>query len=159
MFFKAVCADGSAPNDASFVYTLRPGALSVHEKPNRTSKEACGRGIHVAKTVEAACVFAVRKDLQIWVVEPGEILGEDDHKARTDRIRFMRLLTEDELASLVGEDPVGRIWWLYYYARDVRGADRAAIVNAVVGIAHAYPELRHFEDLFRRQFNFAKAAT
>ena len=157
LFFKALKAGGVSGADPSFVYPLQPGGEVVHPKPDRAGKKACGRGIHVAKTVEAACVY-VPGLAEIWVVEPGDILGEDDQKVRTDRLRMIRRLAAAELIALVNEQPAQRLWWLYYYGRDVRGTDRASLTSAASAIAARDPSLKWFENLMCHEFRIARAA-
>lgn len=77
-YIKATLDGGVSGHDSNFIYRL---GHNTHPNPDRKSKEACGEGIHLAKTINAAKRY-VPKATEFYVTKPGEILGEDRDKIR-----------------------------------------------------------------------------
>lgn len=77
-YIKATKVDGVSGRDPSYRYTL---GQNVHPAPDRKSHEACGEGIHLAKTLEMAKRY-VPLAKEFYVAEAGVILGEDEDKVR-----------------------------------------------------------------------------
>ena len=98
IYFKATRKGGVSFHDRAFVYHL---GQNVHPKPDREDDGACGRGIHLAKTLNDARAFAANEggNVEYYTAEAGVILGEDSYKVRCASCVILKQLTPADLQT------------------------------------------------------------
>lgn len=99
-YIKATLENGVS--GGSPIITYKVGVV-IHPDPDRESKDACGVGIHLAKTLRAARKYVpVAKEFYFAI--PGVILGEDEHKVRCASCKIIKRLTPSDLAQLENDE-------------------------------------------------------
>lgn len=93
---KATMKDGRSYNTPTITYKK---GIVAHPNPDRKSKDSCGVGIHLAKTLRVANLFVPRAE-EFYFAEPGVILGEDSEKVRCASCRIIRRLTPSDIKRL-----------------------------------------------------------
>ena len=88
IYYKATKAKGVSGYDPNFVYHL---GMNVHPNPDRKSNDACGEGIHLAKSIETAKRLC-NSWKEIYAAEAGVILGEDRDKIRCASCFILRVI-------------------------------------------------------------------
>jgi len=96
IYIKATLKNGTSYNTPTITY--EPGII-VHPNPDRKSKNSCGVGIHLAKSLRSSKHF-VPKAEEFYFAEPGVILGEDSEKVRCASCRIVRRLTPADIKRL-----------------------------------------------------------
>jgi hypothetical protein len=105
-WYKATRKGGVSFRDPTFVYHL---GMNVHPEPDK-SNTLCSRGIHLANWEE------------IYIVEPGVILAEDDDKARVASCFVIRMLSTNEIGIDKIEpstEPLCGWDWLKKHSNDI----------------------------------------
>lgn len=113
IYYKATRAGGVSGHDRDFIYKL---GLNVHPHPDKEDISACGVGIHLAKTEEAAKRY-VPSWKQIYEAKAGVILGEDHDKIRVTHCFLTRLMASPDL--VFPQRPTLCDEWLKKHALDV----------------------------------------
>jgi len=93
IYYKATRANGVSGRDRTFVYHF---GLNVHPSPDKKNKNACGEGIHLAKSIEAAKKY-VPNWKEIYEAKAGVILGEDVDKIRVTHCFLTRLVSSPDI--------------------------------------------------------------
>lgn len=88
IYYKATKSHGVSGQDPNFIYHI---GVNKHPNPDRKSKDACGIGIHLAKTIEAAKRY-VRDWSEIYEAKAGKILGENSNKVRCTSCELIRII-------------------------------------------------------------------
>jgi hypothetical protein len=98
IYYKATLDNGlSAYKPADpFIYKI---GMNVHPNPNRKSNDACGRGIHLSKTL-TKCYSFVNNATEFYLAYSGVILGEDNEKVRCASCFIVKKLTPDEIKEI-----------------------------------------------------------
>ena len=87
---KLTGKNGQSKYDASFIYP-EVGEI-VCPNPDYISKEACGRGIHIALSLSGGLAY-VPLPIEIRLVNlTGQLLGKDTQKARYDKCEILCVL-------------------------------------------------------------------
>lgn len=89
-YYKATLDNGVSRSDSTFIYKL---GLNTHPKPDKLSKESCGVGIHLAKTISIAKRY-VPEATEFYLAKAGVILGEDENKIRCSSCILVRKLSQ-----------------------------------------------------------------
>jgi hypothetical protein len=99
-YYKATLKNGVSVREPKIIYRI---GLIVHTNPDRSSKEACGVGIHLAKTLCAARKYVPRAE-EFYLAEAGVILGEDEDKIRCASCKIIKQLTNRQLRHIEFEE-------------------------------------------------------
>jgi len=89
-YYKGTLAGGVSGYSPNFVYKL---GWNTEPSADFESKEPCGVGIHLAKTIFDADWY-VKGAKEFYFAYPDKILGEDDTKIRTNRAFLMFRIPE-----------------------------------------------------------------
>jgi len=87
-FIKATLNGGVSGYDESFIYHE---GENVHPNPDYVSKEACGRGVHLARTIEWARDYVVNPREFYLATVTGKIIASDKTKIRVDKCHLTRI--------------------------------------------------------------------
>ena len=98
-YYKAVRLDRTSHYDGKTLWKVgkivRPDIVDIE------SKEPCGNGIHVSPTLLDAVGYQ-KGPSRYYEVEPLEIIGQDDTKARCTGVKVLHELSKREQDELAG---------------------------------------------------------
>jgi len=92
IYYKATKAKGVSGYDPNFIYHL---GINAHPNPDRKSNDACGEGIHLAKSIEIAKSLCSDWK-EIYEAKAGVILGEDSKKIRVASCVLVRRIEHSD---------------------------------------------------------------
>ncbi len=119
-YYKATRVSGFSFYDPKFQYHI---GQNVHPAPDKTTKEVCGEGIHLAKTLEALKKLQPNYQ-EIYEASPGVILAEDDDKLRCASCLIIKKLEPKEYRPLPEGTPINTLCgrdWILEHAHDLDG--------------------------------------
>jgi hypothetical protein len=136
-YIKATLDNGISKYDHNFKYTL--GHI-VHPNPDRISKDACGIGIHLAKTMRDAKQYFPNAT-EYYLAKAGEIIAQDFNKVRCADCYILRKLSIKDInyidSILLNNypllNPLCGIKWLEQHALDYTWED---FNNETIQISH-----------------------
>lgn len=98
-YYKVTDCGMVSQHDKNYIYKF-----GLNEERNaENSKEVCGIGLHLAKTIVFAKSMA-RYGSEIYLARPGVIIAEDASKARCKYVWIDKLLSPIEVAKLEKEE-------------------------------------------------------
>lgn len=102
LYFKTTRRGGKSETAPHIIYRV---GMVVHPDPDRESKSACGKGIHLWKTLkEAERFFVSGAEKEIYLASPGVILGEDSTKIRCASCDIIKKLRKSDKKQYMSEE-------------------------------------------------------
>ena len=87
--WKFTKANGTDHYSGKVNYRKYIGKELIHPCPNTSSKNACGEGFHLGKTLRGAGEYGVPDAIFRCSYTRKDVLGEDKHKVRVSRLKVL----------------------------------------------------------------------
>ena len=101
--WKFTRADGTDHRTGTINYRDNIGREMVHHWPDTGSKDVCGEGYHLGKTLKGAGTYCAPGAVFRCSYSRKDVLGEDD-----DKVRVSRLTVLEEVPAWKGYGPRGK---------------------------------------------------